>query len=205
MSDEGAFISLPEMLVASPRTHQRFAREAMEQELDHHHRAVMPEHFKQSAHQKYGHKPRSPKYIAYKIRRWRSGTDHVASGRTKVELLYKRQILVDGSGETLRGRLKMRLPFGGGTGEQVDDDFYRRLEAALATETNPGKRAWILKRLQNRDNNRGKVGVTPAEQIKELQTITGEEARQATERIAQRYLGKIKSMKRRRLMPGVTV
>lgn len=205
MSDEGAYIALPEMLLASPRKHQELARAGMQEALDYHHRYVMPEHFKPSAHQKYNHKDRSPKWIAYKVRRYRTGIDHVASGRSKVEVLYKRRILVSGTGEQLRGQLKMRLPFGGGTGETVDADFYRRLSAALATETDPRKRAWIVKRLQNQENNRGKVGVTPAQQIKELQTITSDEARDATKRMGDRYIDKIKEMKRPRLRPGVTI
>ena len=204
MSEEGAFIQLPELLLASPRKHQQLVRAAMAEELDYHHRNVIPEHFKASAHQKYNHKDRSPKYIAYKVRRYRTGIDHIASGRTMAELRYKRQIIVSGTGDTLQGQLKLRLPFGGGTGATVDADFYRRLSAALATETNPAKRAAIMRRLQAQDSNRGKVGVTPAQQIAEFETVTQDEARAATERIGNRYRNAIRAMKRPRYAKGVT-
>lgn len=199
-------MTLPAVLLASPRKHNEFVREEMEKDLAIHHRLIMPGHFLPAAAARYGHMKRTAEWIAYKVRFYHTGTDLVMSGRSKAEVLGNRNITVSGSAssDTLRGRLTMRLPFGGGTGETFDDDAYARLEAALVTERDPIKRLWILKKLRNRLNNRGKTGVTPAQMVKELRTITPDEAAAATRRMGQGYINRIKAMRKPHLAAGVT-
>lgn len=200
-------ITFPEILLASPRTHNKFVRNGVEKVLEDHHREQMPQHFEQAAAGKYGHMKRNPAWIKYKIRRYRTGTDLVASGRTKAHVLAHRTITMSGAAtaETLRGRLTMRLPFGGGTGRQFDDAAYDRLQRAYYTETDPRKRASILRKLANRENLRGKTGVTPAQMVKELQTVTPAERRGMAEQLKESYLTQIKSLKRPRQAFGVTI
>lgn len=202
----GAHISFPEMLTASPRTHNRFVREATIEALQFHHRERMPGHFVQAAAAKYGHMKRNPAWIKYKVRHYRTGIDLVRTGKTKADVLAHGRITMSGSAaaETIRGRLTMRLPFGGGTGRQFDDAAYDRLQRAYYTESDPGKRAAILRKLQNRMNQRGKTGVTPAQMVKELQTITATEVRETTGQIQQHYVTKLKSMRRQRRSPAAS-
>lgn len=77
-------VSLSEKLHELPgRAHNKAARKAAVLLLQRHHQKNIPEHFKQTARNKYGYKPRSAAYKAYKRKRWHSITDLVASGRNR--------------------------------------------------------------------------------------------------------------------------
>jgi len=202
------FIELPEIMTASPRKHNEIVRKQMIAIAERHHREIMPLHFKSSAHTRYGHMDRNPMYIRNKIRRFGVGTDLIRTRRTMQYILdpANRRILVSGSADsgTIRVQLLMRLPFSGGTGVSADDAYYARLEAALSTERDPAKVAKIRRRLENRHNNRGKVGVTPAQMVKELRTVTGEEMADATRILADGYKADLRAMNKPRLRPGLT-
>lgn len=209
----GATITFPSVLLASPRMHNRIVREQLDTELRLHHRLIMPGHFTQGAAARYGHMKRNPKYIRNKVRKFRTGIDLVRTGATKSQVLGNRTITISGSAssETLRGQLVMRLPFGGGTGKQMDDEGYANLEAALARGTDTkgrpltaSERLSIIRRLANRNSNRGKTGVTPAQMIKELRTVTKDEAEAVTRRMGQGYVNRIKAMAKPHLAAGVT-
>lgn len=205
-------IELPEILLRSERTHNRFVRSAMEDNAAFHHREVMRQHFRPDARERYGHEPRSAKYTAWKKRKWGTDVDLFKTGRSKNAILGNSKILTSGSAasETLRTRLVMRLPFGGGTGEQMDDAAYERLERIVSTgkdsrgrRVSETKRAEFRAKLEARKSNRGKTGVTPAQMVKELQAVTAEEIKEATERVKKSYVEKIKAeLKRPRLAAG---
>jgi hypothetical protein len=211
----GVRMTFPEIALASPRKHNEFVRAELQDALDAHHREVMPEHFKQSAATRYQHAKRTPAWIKYKIRKFRTGTDLIASGKTKAEVLGPgRRITVSGSAaqDTLRGRLTMRLPFGGGTGAGTDAAMYERLQEALDRGTDKrgrplsiDERLTIERRLRNQFNNRGKTGVTPEQMVRELRTVTNDETDKMTRRIGAGYIARIRSMKRPHLRFGATI
>ena len=208
----GATITFPTILLASPRMHNRIVREQLDTELRLHHRLIMPGHFTQGAAARYGHMKRNPMYIRNKLRRYRTAIDLVRTGATKSAVLGNRTITISGaaSSETLRGQLVMRLPFGGGTGVQFNDQDYERLAQTLARGTDKNGRPLsasqilsITRKLQNRDNTRGKTGVTPAQMIKELRAVTKDEAEAVTRRMGQGYVNRIKAMAKPHLAAGV--
>lgn len=218
MADEwvSGTIEVPEMLVASPRKHQQLVRAALVEELERHHRETMPKHFEAGNATKYRHAPRTEKYRKIRRERYGSDVDLVKTRRTLKAILGSHQVKVSGSANagTIRGRLSMRLPFGGGTGRQMSDDAYARIEKFLAaafrgakTDTQrrylERKHAAALKKLANRRNERGKTGVTPADIAKELQRITTDEVREITRGLGAHYVASIKAMKRKRLLSGV--
>lgn len=77
-----------------------------------HHRKNIPQHFKQTARNKYHYKPRSSSYKAYKRKRWHSITDLVASGRNRQLITAMGTIRVGG---TITGSPKRRSPMSGKT------------------------------------------------------------------------------------------
>jgi hypothetical protein len=194
-------IELPEILLRSERTHNRFVRTALEDNAGFHHKNVMREHFRPEAKDRYGHAPRSDKYRKWKTRRWGADVDLFKTGRTKNAILGTAKVLTSGSAssETLRTRLLMRLPFGGGTGEQMDD-------ASKGLPVSPKKLAEFRAKLDSMHQARGRTGVTPAQMVKELQAVTAEEIKAANKRIGARYVELIKTeLKRPRLLAGKTI
>lgn len=199
---------MPEMLLASPRMHNRIVRDALREVLDRHKNVQMRLHFQPGNAERYGHAQRSPRYKSMKARYYNSVTDLVKTGATKrFFATQKADIAVSGSAaaDTLRGRLRLRLPFGGGTGRQMDEAAWQRLERALQNTNNPQKRARLRAALEGRRSQRGRVGVTPAVMVKELRTITRDEAAAMTKLLGEIYVREIKKLKRPRLIQGKTL
>jgi hypothetical protein len=201
---------MPEMLLASPRAHNTLVRKAVYEVLERHKNETMRKHFQPGNDTRYGHAQRTAGYKRSKARYWNSVTDLVKTGNTKrliASLPAKGNITISGSAsaDTIRGRLRMRLPFGGGTGRQMDEAAWQRIERELARTTDPVKRARLQAALAGRRSGRGRSGVTPAQMIKELQTITADEAAEMTKLIGEIYVREIKKMKRPRLISGRTL
>ncbi len=97
------------------RLHNKVGKEALRQELLHHHKKRLPPHFDSNNRVKWNHKPRKEGYKFAKYKKWRSMTDLVASGRTKLAMTKSNPTPVIGgtaSGSAgLSGKIKYRFPF----------------------------------------------------------------------------------------------
>ncbi len=114
----GYVLEIPESLVNSPRIHNKLVREAIRESLEFHHRHTMPLHFKTAARERYSYMPRTDRYKARKMRKWKSRTDLVASGQSKEYILRNKTITISGSAANanVMGTLRTRFNFTGGTG-----------------------------------------------------------------------------------------
>lgn len=208
----GINVELPEQLLASDRSHNKIARQVLQDELQFHHTDTMREHFKPSASAKYGYAPRNEKYNEYKRRRWGAAVDLFKSGRSRAKILGEAKILVSGSAaeQSLRGRLVMRLPFTGGTGARMDDAAFARMAQAVSRGVDSKGRPLGARQLQQMraklatmGGQRGRSGITADQLVKELEAVTAEEVQAATRRMGAAYVERIKrDMKRPRLLPG---
>ncbi len=153
-------LEVPEILVNSARVHNRLVKIVVRQVLEHHWRKRIPEHFKTSAHQKYGYLPRSAKYIRAKARRYGSTVDLVKTGAAKSEMTTRHRITIGGSAmnNDVAGKLTMRFPFPGGTGKK---DSRKKGNFRL---------------------------VDPAQMIREMQAITADELTEINRQIADGYI-----------------
>jgi|GEM_PF-5288856 len=115
-------VDLPEILWRAARVCNSFARLALGDELEKHHRTRIPLHFRLSAHDTYGYKPRLESTRTKKERFWRKpkGLDLVRTGQTASTIMGTYQITFGGGiggpmaangASGLQGRLNMRLPF----------------------------------------------------------------------------------------------
>ncbi|HEY2840543.1 MAG TPA: hypothetical protein VGJ26_15410 [Pirellulales bacterium] len=101
------------------RVWNNIAKSAMSEELVKHHKRRIPGHFKRGAASKYGYMRRTDKYQQIKFKIWRSETDLVKTGRTRLFITAGRQIRIVGGASSSRtwgaiiGQLVMRLPFPG--------------------------------------------------------------------------------------------
>lgn len=86
------------------REHNKFAREALTDELKKHYRVRVPQHFKATARAKYGYAPRSAAYKKMKLRRYGSRTDLVKTGMTEQAFTKgDPKIVISGSATSQRG------------------------------------------------------------------------------------------------------
>lgn len=186
MSDTS--VTLPEWLLASPRKHNELVRKGLREQCERHVKVTLPGHFTRSAAQKYQHKKRTRKYILYKIRRYGSGTDLVKTGATRAAVPGGARIAISGSASegSLDGKIKTRLPFGGGTGREKDD------AARIRLGLGPPSRART-------------DGVTPADMIAELKRITPDERAAISAGIRRAYIAAIQAMRRPRLITGAVL
>jgi hypothetical protein len=186
MSDTS--VTLPEWLLASARKHNELVRKAVNAECEYHVKVRLPGHFTQGAAQKYGHKKRTRKYIESKVRRYHTGTDLVKTGTTRSSVPSGARIVMSGSASegTITGKIKSRLPFGGGTGRTLDEAARRRMNLGAPTRTPT-------------------AGVTPADMVAELKRIIPAESREMSARIKAHYLASIRAMKRPRLITGAVL
>lgn len=111
-------IIIPDWLLGTKRMeilHNKISKAAMTEVLLRHHKQRMPGHFKQSARQKYRHRPRNEIYKFRKRQKFRSILDIVKTGRTKRRFtMIKPLIQIGGSGtdsKGIRGRAFYRFPF----------------------------------------------------------------------------------------------
>lgn len=113
------------------RHHNKIVREAMQKTAEKHHAKHTPEHFKATNRQKYNHKPRSAKYMKYKLKRFRHRTDLVLTGRTKDWMTRAYKIRVGGNAEagTTKATLILTFPFKGGTARFKDPTSFRAAQA----------------------------------------------------------------------------
>lgn len=114
----GYVLEVPESLVRSDRLHNRIVRELIRDLLEEHHRKTLPLHFLATARDRYGYMPRTDRYKARKMRKWKSRTDLVASGKSRDYILHNKTITVSGAAAkgNVIGTLRTRFNFPGGTG-----------------------------------------------------------------------------------------
>lgn len=112
------------------RHHNRFVKDALGIAMVNHYRNVIPGHFKQDAHAKYGYATRDPKYIRSKIRRYGTGTDLVKTGKSRAYMTHNYTLTIGGAAEggkrPISATLSMRFPFAGGTGAQREQSSQQR-------------------------------------------------------------------------------
>ena len=117
MPEIGAVLELPARLLRGDAAHGKFLKDAMRKTLITHHFGRIPGHFQQPAHGKYGYKTRDVKYIRRKLHFGLSGTDLVKTGASRDYMSSHGLVSVGGTFKTeLRGNLKLRFDFRGGTG-----------------------------------------------------------------------------------------
>jgi hypothetical protein len=109
------------------RHHNRFCREALRRCLQTHHKDRIPQHFTKAAHQKYGYKPRTLKYMKWKARKFHSTTDLVKTGASQRSMVANGTITMSGSAEggkrALTGSLHLNFVFPGGRGRFRKDSL----------------------------------------------------------------------------------
>lgn len=155
------------------REHNRIAKDALRTVLETHHKKRIPGHFEHSAHSKYGYKPRSPKYIRYKVKAFKTGDDLVMSGATQQKMIREPQFVMSGAAEgaqkKLGGKIVLRFAFG------------QSAQASYA------KRAGYV---QHKNSKRPpkRPGVDIAQMRKEIQAMTPAERREMAEQFRAEYL-----------------
>ena len=113
------------------RYHNKIVREAMTATAEQHHKKHVPDHFKATNRQRYNHAPRSKKYLAYKIKRFRHRTDLVLTGRTKDWMTRAYKLRIGGNAEagTTKATMILTFPFKGGTGRFKDPQTFKAAQA----------------------------------------------------------------------------
>lgn len=112
-------VTVPANLMGmAARHHNKCIKTALRSVLVEHHRKRIPLHFQSSNRAKYGHMPRKPGYMRVKMRRYKSRTDLVKTGKTRNKFLLNADIRIGGSASGsktsapgVRGQLIMRFPF----------------------------------------------------------------------------------------------
>lgn len=165
-------VSIGEKLHELPgRAHRKAARKAAIELLKRHHEKNIPQHFKQTARNKYRYKQRSAKYKSYKRKRWHSITDLVASGRNRQLITAMGTIRVGG---TITGSPRRTTVTGKRTG----------------TGREPGLRAQLRMRADwpKFRNNRNPRSVTIEDMRDEVARVTEDENRELAEFFRSRYI-----------------
>jgi hypothetical protein len=102
------------------RWHNKYAKEALRETIEkwHGHERGFKKHYRRDARQRYRHWPRTPRYLKYKQRKFKSTVDQVLTGRSRRKMTSEWRIRLGGSaeGKNLSGTLILRFPFKGGTG-----------------------------------------------------------------------------------------
>ncbi len=140
---------------AAPRIINKAGKDAMREVLLTHHRERIPEHFKATNRGKYSHRERTARYKAIKMRRFKSRTDLVKTGRTRDRMTSLYQIRIGGSqtgSETkapgLVGRLLMRFPFPESKEASPDKVNTAQMRREIETITD-GERQEIVKQFRD--------------------------------------------------------
>ena len=118
------------------RHHNRFVKDSLREVLKEHHAKRIPEHFKSSAHQKYGYARRNLKYMKAKNKRYGSSRDLVKTGRSEREMTNpaNAKITIGGAAEggsrDINAKLTLRFPWKGGSGRfKRETPLYQRVTA----------------------------------------------------------------------------
>ena len=113
----GLRITVPDVFIDSGRgrsIHRKVMQDATRETLEWHHRSLMPQHFKQTARGKYGHKERAPVTKARKRKRFGSITDLVKSRKSKTQFTSEkpRVSFRQGTPEgVIHGYMRYKWPF----------------------------------------------------------------------------------------------
>ena len=109
-----SYIDVPEMLVMSPRVHNKLVKSAVRTVMEDHWKQTIPKHFQADAHARYGYAQRNRKYISQKIRKYggRSGFDLIKTGRTKDRMTSIMKLQVGGRGDKGTIVATLQLKFG---------------------------------------------------------------------------------------------
>lgn len=124
------------------RWHNKYAKEAARYMIERHHEENVPKHFKRSARSRYGYRPRDPKYVRKKQRRWKQGgMDLVKTGRTRRYMTNQYKLRLGGTADkgTLTATLILRFPFKGGTGKWRRPAGPRGARAQITIQTMIGE------------------------------------------------------------------
>ncbi|MCZ6655572.1 MAG: hypothetical protein O7D91_21395 [Planctomycetota bacterium] len=119
LGEMSLLLDLPERPAdLAKRYHNKYAKQAARVMMEKHHAVNVPKHFKRGARQRYGYKPRNPRYVRSKQRRYHTGgLDLVKTSRSKRRMTTQFRLKVGGNAEqrTLTPVLILRWPFKGGT------------------------------------------------------------------------------------------
>jgi len=144
------------------RLHNKFAKEALRETLQSHHRRTFRGRFEPAARSKYDHAPRSPRYVKHKKNKFGHTIDLVYTGATRREFVkpgHPVRIGGTAAGGTLVGRMIFKFPFADGN----------RMKAGQRRTRNP----------------------RTAQLAKEISAWTAEEAKTAAQEFLQRYMEKV--------------
>lgn len=96
------------------RLHRKAARDALRGEMEYHHQKRFPRHYDAGAASRYNHKPRDPKYLAMKKKRFRGSRDHIKTNKSRRAMLANAKLRIGGNatGEFgLLGKIILQFPF----------------------------------------------------------------------------------------------
>lgn len=156
--------------IAQVRVWNRIVKKSVRKTLTFHLDEHMPRHFGLEARRRYKHKPRSEKYKAWKLRRFRSKTDLVLTGRTRAIVDSKSgpKISVGGAAEGGKKEISGRLSIPFGFAPDLRE-FYRAQKGKKSRDPNVLKRRGFT--IRHTNPNR----VTLRDMKAELQTMTPDE------------------------------
>lgn len=190
------------------RWHNTVVKELVRNQLTVHREQRIQRHFVHSAHSRYGYAKRTEKYQRWKNRnRGRdvkvttfSGSkrrgdyqvsygvgrlaadanlDLVKTGRTRREIRQGATITVGGSGNSIKGTLRMQVPIPGGTGRQID--FAAKLRLLSSQKGRRKLAAANAKTAQD----------TVRRTIKEIEAFAPDEIREINDACAAGYAAKL--------------
>lgn len=177
----------PEKLagVRGGRLHNRYAKEAMRETLQEHHKQNIPKHFKQSARDTYKYAPRAPAYKRYKLRRYKSARDLVLTGATEKAWTTGQgyqALRVGGSAEgdrALTGSLTYRWSWTDKVREHMKKKYANAKIGKNASDAEKRTKRFVRARIQSSLDTlrQSKRGVTLQQMNIEAQTITPEESK----------------------------
>lgn len=188
-----------ESAAIAERTHNKWVKDILREELQTHLDKRIDKHFAHSARARYRYTPRSQKYQRTKIK-FRGRTlgkvnpitlapdanlDLVKTGKTRREIKQGHKITLSGTGSVIRARLTLRLPIPGGTGRSLTLADSLRILAS-----NNGRR-----KFQNRVAAAQKTDVI-RRTIDEIERFADDEVKEINKSVADKYAARLNSRKR---------
>jgi hypothetical protein len=150
--------------LASGRRFNAVAKNAARETMEFHLKENIPRHFKREARSKYRYTPRTPSYVRYKQRRYKTGgLDLVKTGASREQIPKSAKVRVGGTAENndLVATIKTRFRFADTKKERIQRRerfrFYRRLGV---------------------ERPRTHQGISILQMVSEVQVITPDELRE---------------------------
>lgn len=177
--------------IAQPRVWNKMVKDSVRTALVYHHDRHIPEHFTRKAREKYGHKPRSDKYKAWKAKKFGAVLDLVMTGSTRKLWTSKhgyQRITMGGAAEGGKKELSGAIVYVWGFNQKLID-FYKAQKANKTRDPNVTRGGGIRARYQNPNR------VTLADMRKEMQIVTADEAEHLGQVFRAELIGRIDSYK----------